>query len=209
MNIDGADITFSGSASVDSFYLGSGAYSIDLTNTKASQDKIYLSGTWADFSSNISFNADTGVITLNSSINGKLQSLKVVNGFSATSSDVLIFKDGGINTFQLFNNINDGLSINALSPSISIGSSLSPIKSVSNNSIVKAVAIDGKGSTFMGLGNGPSLIVSGSSEIDSVYIKEGSNVDATNLKVIEALLIFKPRFAKTFPLTTEKSPSST
>ena len=94
---------------------------------------------------------------------------------------MIVFSDGQVssNDFKnYFLNDESNLSDVKLDPSITYND----LNVTFNNSKVKAIAIDPNGETFTSFTPSTTLQVSGSAGIDRVYIREGTTVDATNLK---------------------------
>jgi hypothetical protein len=83
-----------GSIGVDNVYVGDGS-SVDATLLGASSDNIYMRGDWTDYSKSIA----GSVITFTRTINGELETVKVVGGTGALN-DRLIFADGAVQSYN-------------------------------------------------------------------------------------------------------------
>ena len=187
----GQEIVFAGSNSLDSVFVRPGI-TFDFTSSKGTQDKIYLEGLWSDYYNFIGLEKITGVMTLNRTVDGSSENVRFVK--SSTASDVLVFRNGLVNSLDIYNALNSttpSQSLQNLVPSSSETSQAPNIPAV-QNAVIKALAFDANGEVFKGFGGGgPKLIVSGSNGIDTVYVQEGSQVDATALKGGKDIIYFK------------------
>lgn len=178
INYDGQSSLFSGFSNVESINISSGQI-LDATNLKGSSDKIYLPGTLEQYLEYSSINASTGTITLINNSNFTYTEVKFIA--TNTASDDLIFADGKVSsatlkTYFLANkpdNFDFGIDSSVTSININADASISN---------VKAIAIDENGETFTSFTPQSVLQVSGGSGVDRVYVKQGTIVDATNLK---------------------------
>lgn len=176
----GSEVVFSGSTSVDAVYVRPGL-TVDMSNTKGSADKIYLQGSWLDYvnGGTVSLDSATGIMTLTRTLSGLTETVKFIKATNATASDVLIFADGKVSTFDIYSKLAAAQPLTGLTPSNS-ETSVTPSIPTVLNATIKAVAVDP--STFAGFKPGVVLEVSGSSGVDVVYVNDGSVIDASNLK---------------------------
>lgn len=178
INYMGQSSLFSGSSEVEIIKMSSGQI-LDITNLKGSQDKVYLPGQLGDYLTHSSINPATSEMTLISTAGFTYTELKFIA--TSTAADMIVFSDGQVssNDFKnYFLNDESNLSDVKLDPSITYND----LNVTFNNSKVKAIAIDPNGETFTSFTPSTTLQVSGSAGIDRVYIREGTTVDATNLK---------------------------
>jgi hypothetical protein len=90
------DLTISGSQGIDKVYITPGD-TVDVSNLKASQDEIYLLGSWDSYQKTITASGNL-VITRDVTVAGQRVSEKVTlpSGANAATNDLLIFVDGAI-----------------------------------------------------------------------------------------------------------------
>ncbi len=190
LTLQGEEIVFSGGASasaVDAVFVRPGV-TVDMTNSKAGQDKIYLEGNWSDYA--ISLNSTSGVMTLTRGTGSTLEKVMFVKtgtGTSGlTSSDVLVFRDGTVNSLDIYNKLNQSLPLSGLTP---VGeTSVAPIVPASQDADLKVIGVKATtsatdvGDTFSSFQPGVKLVIAGTGGVDRVYIQDGTYVDASNLK---------------------------
>ena len=99
----GQEIVFAGSNSLDSVFVRPGI-TFDFTSSKGTQDKIYLEGLWSDYYNFIGLEKITGVMTLNRTVDGSSENVRFVK--SSTASDVLVFRNGLVNSLDIYNALN-------------------------------------------------------------------------------------------------------
>lgn len=178
INYTGQSSLFSGASQVEVIKISTGQI-LDITNLKGSQDKVFLPGPLSDYLTHSSINSATSEMTLISTANFAYTELKFIA--TSTAADMLVFADGqvsssDIKTYLLNNKAN--ISDLVLDTSVTY----EDLPTSTNAAQVKAIAIDPNGETFTSFAPAIVLQVSGSSGVDKVYIREGTTVDATNLK---------------------------
>jgi len=172
LSLDGQEYVYSGSSSVDVVFVRPGIV-FDFTGSGASADKLYLTGNYADYTPSL---AGT-TMTLTRSVGLQIETVKVVKAASSGASDKLVFADGTVSTFDLSAYLNS----TASAPVPAGETSLVPSLPATLNATVKAYAVDSTGETFAPVNPGMNLMAIGSSGVDIVYIRAGSNVDASSL----------------------------
>lgn len=178
INYDGQATVFSGSSDVEIIKISSGQI-LDITNLKGSQDKVFLPGELSDYLTHSSISSATNEMTLISTAGFSYTEVKFIA--TPTASDVLVFSDGQVKAsdFKAFL-LNDKAAISDLELDNSVTND--DIPSSTNDAKIKAIALDPNGETFTSFTPATSLQVSGSVGVDKVYVREGTTVDATNLK---------------------------
>ena len=177
----GETIQYNGSPSKDALFVRPGL-TYDLSNTAGSNDKIYLSGSLADYT----LLADSVNNTLTLTRPSLNESVKVSSG-TPTAFDSLIFANGVVNTYALFSAAASNGSIPIPTPNASVETSLTPVAGsgaapcTTLNATVNAYAINQSGETFASVKHGVNLIVNGGGGVDKVYVADGESVNATNL----------------------------
>ena len=172
LSLDGQAYVYSGSSSVDAVFVRPGIV-FDFTGSGASADKLYLAGNYADYTPSI---AGT-IMTLSRTVGQQTETIKVSKLTSLLNSDKLVFADGTVSTFDLYAHLNSG----AAAPTLAGETSVVPSFPATLNATVKAYAVDSLGETFAPVNPGMNLMAIGSSGVDIVYIRAGSNVDASSL----------------------------
>ena len=144
----GSEVVFSGSTSVDAVYVRPGL-TVDMSNTKGSADKICLQCSWLDYVNGrtVSLDSATGIMTLTRTLSGLTETVKFIKATNATASDVLIFADGKVSTFDIYSKLAAAQPLTGLTPSNS-ETSVTPSIPTVLNATIKAVAVDP--STFAG-----------------------------------------------------------
>src|SRR3989338_8149638 len=147
-----------------------------VTGSGASADKLYLTCNYADYMGSV---AGT-VMTLTRNVGQQVETVKVSKLTSLTNSDKLVFSDCTVSTFDLSAYLNSPTTVSAPVPAGE--PSLAPAALPSAlNATVKAYAVDSAGETFAPVDPGMNLMAIGSSGGDMVYVKAGSNDDASSL----------------------------
>ena len=91
----GQTAILTGTALADSIYVKAGAV-VDARNLLGGEDKIYLTGNWADYSKSLT--AVSGAIQFTRVINGFTETVTVSNGALSAGRDKLVFADGAVLT---------------------------------------------------------------------------------------------------------------
>lgn len=183
MNIDNVDFyeqanLFSGSNEVETIKVSPGQI-FDLTNLKGGVDKIILPGNFEDYLEFSTVDSNSGIITLISNHDFSYTEVKLISAF--TASDEVFFENGKLSSTLIKEYLqNKAISNDSPAPEYY---SMDELNVNSNqDSIVKVSSFDSSGENFISFTESIFLIVSGSSGVDKVYIREGTSVDATNLK---------------------------
>lgn len=195
LSMQGEDFVYSGSTAVDAVFVRPGL-SVDLSNTKGGADKIYLEGNWADYAGSATLNSTTGVMTISRGTGATAETIRFAKATTLSASDVLVFRDGVVGSYDIYSKLTTaGASVTSLVPS-SMETSLAPVLPSVQDAIIKAIALDANGEIFAGFGGGrPKLVIAGSSGVDTVYVKQGSQVDASNLKSGVDIIYFTGKWA--------------
>ena len=172
LSLDGQAYVYSGSSSVDVVFVRPGIV-FDFTGSAASADKLYLTGNYGDYAPSL---AGT-TMTLTRTVGLQVETVKVVKAASSVASDKLVFADGTVSTFDLSAYLNSTAGAPVPAGETSLASSLPATLSAT----VKAYAVDSTGETFAPVSPGINLVAIGSAGVDIVYVKAGSNVDASSL----------------------------
>ena len=177
----GESIQYNGSPSKDALFVRPGL-TYDLSNTAGSNDKIYLSGSLADYT----LQADSVNNTLTLTRPSLNESITVSSGTPA-AFDSLIFANGVVSTYALYSAAVSNGTVPTPTPNASVETSLTPVAGSGAaagtplNATVTAHAINQNGETFASVKHGVNLIVNGGGGVDKVYVADGESVNATNL----------------------------
>ena len=149
-------------------------------------ETISFAGNVREYFSNISVDAN-GYLDIYRLQENAIEWIKV----NPNSSKTLQFADGSVSVKALFAAFiinQDPLSLDITQSSqgndvdMMIAQASSPINSTNQSAQIKAISFDSSGENFAGFGQNITLSISGGNGIDQVYIKAGSDIDATNLK---------------------------
>jgi len=174
LSLVGQEYVFSGTTSVDIVFVRPGIV-VDFTGSSASADKLYLTGNYGDYAKSLSGT----LMTLTRTVGGQLETVKVSKTTNVGNSDKLIFADGTVSTFDLYAHLSPVSP--TVAPTPSGETSVSPTLPTTLNATVKAYAVDSAGENFAPVAPGINLVTIGSAGVDKVYVKAGSNVDASSL----------------------------
>ncbi|OYU12070.1 MAG: hypothetical protein CFE38_09825 [Comamonadaceae bacterium PBBC1] len=186
LSLQGQYISQAGTTGVDSIHVRAGS-AIDFTASGASADKVYLDGAYGDYGVSL-----TGtVMTLYRGSGASYELVRVGRGVSLVGSDILVFADGSVSTWDLFNLLKSGTPL----PVLGSETSLQPLGAAAPGSTlsatIKAFALDSNGENFASVGQGMQLITVGSVGVDTVYVGDGSTVDATLLGASSDLIYLR------------------
>ena len=177
VSLTGEKISFVGSTKVDALFLRPGI-TVNFTTSGAGADKIYLSGNFSDYTSSLS----GSVMTLQRGSDTSLESVSVIKGTTLEASDVLVFGDGTLSSYDLYNKLKNGVVLPALNTA---ETSKAPLVPAAPNSpleaSIKAFALNPSGDTFAVMKPGVALTAVGSLGTDNIYVADGTTVDATLL----------------------------
>ena len=172
--LTGQEVTFVGSALVDAVFVRPGV-SIDFVLSGSGSDAVYFSGRYADYSVTL---AGTNM-TIQRGADSTLEKVVLTKAGTVAISDRLIFADGTVNSLSLFNSLK-AVDPVTMSPPSGETSQATQIASPLDSSI-KAFALGDSGDTFAPGKPGVKMTLVGSLYADTVYIADGSTVDATLL----------------------------
>ena len=111
-----------------------------------------------------------------------MESVSFGKATSAPASDTLIFANGTLSSYDLYNNLKSGIALPLLDTSETSIAPLAPAAAGSPlGATIKAFALNSAGDTFATIKPGETLIAGGSVGVDTVYVGDGSTVDATLL----------------------------
>ncbi len=186
LSLQGQYISQAGTTGVDTIHVRAGS-AIDFTNSGASADMVYLDGAYGDYGVSL-----TGtVMTLYRGSGASRELVRVSKAASLVSSDLLVYADGSVSAWDLFNLLKSGTQL----PSLGSETSLQPLGAAAPGSTlsatIKAFALDSGGETFASVGAGMQLIAVGSVGVDTVYVGDGSTVDATLLGASSDLIYLR------------------
>jgi hypothetical protein len=171
VNVVGSNVTYRGSSGAERVFVGSGL-TFDFTQSLSGPDKVYLNGAFADFALTVAGSqlrltraADSTVVILN----------------GADALETVVFLDGSVSNVALRQYAlgNTGAPTPSGEVSATNGYAINP-GYVTAPPQVRAFA-SGSDSVFGTVPSGASLVVRGSGNIETLYIKAGSTVDATQL----------------------------
>ena len=174
VSLTGQEVTFVGSALVDAVFVRPGV-SIDFVLSGSGSDAVYFSGRYADYSVTL---AGTNM-TVQRGADSTLEKVVLTKAGTVAISDRLVFADGTVNSLSLFNSLKavDPVPL----PAPSGETSQAPQVTSPLDASIKAFALGDSGDTFAPGKPGVKMTLVGSLYADTVYIADGSNVDATLL----------------------------
>lgn len=171
VSLSGSTITYRGNSGVDRVFVGSGL-TFDFTQSLGGLDKVYFNGALADYS----LSTAGSILTLT-----RVADSTVIRLNGSDSLDTLLFLDGSVNARALHRYaqgtaaaptpVGETSSLSAIDVSASELNGLSTIRGF-------ATSI---GAVFGTVPAGAALQVRGTSGVETVYVKAGSQVDATQL----------------------------
>ena len=174
-------MVLTGGAGGDSLSVGAGS-SVDATNLLGGTDKIYFSGSLAQYTQSV--DQSTGIYTFSRVVGERTEVVKVL---ATNQNDALFFADGHI----VFNAATDARlysngAFQAIAPEWLVpgGTPSGPVSTAATNETdpVKVFILDSQGAYIPALTQpGQRLVVSGSAGVDKVAVGAGTVVDATNL----------------------------
>ena len=184
----GQEIVYSGTSKADSIFVRPGL-TYDLTATGSGVDFIYLSGNYSDYDREQNGN----VWQLSRTVNGKREIVKVQSG-SAQDSDTLVFANGAISALNITSSGAVNLDSSKTSTDATIGTG--PYSGAAIRASTNYVAgADNIGVSFSPVKAGVTINISGTAGVDTVYVGEGSKVDATGLGPSQDLIYLRGNWA--------------
>ncbi len=190
INLQGQSIAFNGSAAVDAVFARPGV-PLDFTASGAGQDKLYLSGKHDDYN----YTIFDSVIILSRCTGDFLEVVRFSKDISLESSDLIVFADGTLNSFDIYAFLNGDKPLpfpsgenskNPLAPA-ALGSEL--------NANIKAIALNAYGVSFATTRPGIQLTLVGGAGVDTAYVEDGANLDATRLGLNSDLIYLRGNWA--------------
>jgi hypothetical protein len=192
----GQNIQYVGSAAVDAVFLRPGV-SVNFTASGVGVDKLYLEGDFADYTYKLSGK----FVVLTRTVNGLIESATVATG------DTLVFADGFMPTEVLIDRLR--LKITS-SPTLDTSEkSTDPQVQLEGQPSITATALGKTGVTFAQGIQGVALKVVGAAGVDTVYVKAGTEVDASGLGAGQDVIYFTGNYAdytKSVTITKGKAP---
>ncbi|OYU10068.1 MAG: hypothetical protein CFE38_19555 [Comamonadaceae bacterium PBBC1] len=190
LNLQGQAFSQAGTTGVDAIRVRAGT-AVDFTLSGASADKVYLDGNYSDYAASLS----GSVMTLVRGSGDTQEMVRVTRSTNLASSDVLVFANGSVSTWNLYSLLSAGTALPALGTETSTAP-LAPAAAGSTLSAsIKAFAIDSTGEVFAPSKPGVNFTAVGSVGVDSVYVGSGSTVDATLLGSSSDLVYFRGTWA--------------
>jgi len=168
LTLAGGEISFVGSRKADSVYVSS-RMSIDFSQAGFGADRLYLTGAWSDYA----IAATSEVITL-IRISDQREVIKVS---ALDTTDLIVFKNGSISSSDVMTAIRAENMAPVLNAELISGA---PEILATATTQMKAVATSAA-MTAVSFGYGTKLMLVGGRGIDMVYVKDGSDVDATQM----------------------------
>ena len=193
----GETVQYSGTSMVDSIFVRPGL-TYDLTSTGGRADKIYLTGSLADYTAQVS-----GVNLTLSRTMGTLSEVVTVAGGNANTFDNLVFANGTVKTNELFAAVQGATTQPTPDPTETslaplVGSGAHPATQLSAvlNAFAAGSATSGQvGETFASTRPGITFTVTGGAGVDTVYVADGGTVDASNLGGSQDLIYMRGNWA--------------
>ena len=191
VDISGGSIFYAGSRAIDSIFTRPGL-SFDLTVTGASPDKIYFPGSYSSYN----FTRSGSVISASRGSGDTAEAVSFLSANTAVASDSLIFADGSVSSYDLYDHLRNGAAEPTPSGETSAAPEGAASESTSRSAVVKAFALGTEGEVFASPSAGVQLIAAGSLGVDTVYVRSGGNVDATLLGAAQDKVYFQGAWAE-------------
>ncbi len=171
LNLEGSTITYRGSNSVDRVFVGSGL-TFDFIQSLGGMDRLYFNGLLSDFSLSVS----GSVLTLTRASDN---TVVLVNGASVATT--LLFLDGSVSANALRQHALGNIPAPIPTGQTSSPHSVDVIPNEPNGPNAIQAFATGVGAVFGTVPMGAAMQLRGSSGVETVYVKGGSQVDATQL----------------------------
>jgi hypothetical protein len=182
VTLDGQEVKYVGSTSADIVFLHPGI-SVNFSNAGGGVDKLYLSGSFSDYTFDI-VGSSASISRTGTDSFGVVKTEKAIVG----SGDSLVFADGYLSTAQVISYATAVVAARNASttppvlPTLNTAdTTLAPVLPATLNATVKASAIVQTGVTFSEMNPGVVLKVVGGTGVDAVYVKAGTQVNASGL----------------------------
>ena len=171
VNMVGSHITYRGTSGVERVFVGSGL-TFDFTQSLNGADKVYLNGAFADFALSVAGSRLTLTRASDSTV-------VMLNG--TDTLETVVFLDGSVGNVALRQYALGNTGAPTPSGAVSAASAyaIEPGYTIAPPA-VRAFA-SGANSAFGTVPAGASLVVRGSVGVETLYVKAGSTVDATQL----------------------------
>lgn len=176
LSLSGQRIEYIGSSAIDTVFLRPGV-EIDFSSSGGGQDKIYFEGSWDDYKNSLSFpSGENGLsLTLEREVNGEIEKAVFRRGFISAISDLLVFSDGVIDAWTMWNDKA------AAVPDDTLETSVNPALPDKISAVAKMASFSSDGIIFPAVESGMFQEVIGGAGVDTVYLGEGATLQALSL----------------------------
>ncbi|MFC7158123.1 hypothetical protein [Pseudidiomarina halophila] len=187
LTLSGQSIQFLGSTGVDAVFVRPGI-SFDFTASGAGADRIYFSGLFSDYTLSRSGTR----MTLEREVDGKTETVTVTRSGSSAASDVLVFADGTVSSYDLYTHLASGVRHRCPIPEqkhqhLQTCRAASMRKPKQLPWMLRVLSLPSQ--------PGMSFTTIGSLGVDKVYVNPGATVDATALGGGIDIVYFSGNFA--------------
>jgi hypothetical protein len=197
--LTGQQIVASGSGTVNTVHAALGV-DLDVRNLLAGEDVVVFNYRWDQYTKDISSVSGAIVFSYTDTGTGLTEKVTVSNGGTTLGRDKLIFADGAVLTQNARTALTTSLTalvtaVTGYDPLIATPSYVLPTPA--GNTLYGFGSTDStlSGATFAMAEAGQTLISSGTGQVDKVYVKAGSVVDARNLLAGEDLIYLAGNWA--------------
>jgi hypothetical protein len=190
LSIAGQIAVITGNSGKDWVYVGPWT-TVDVSSLGDGHDRVYFTGKFGDYTQTV--NGNSFVFTRTGS--GQQESVTVA---IQSHVDTLVFADGAVDVD--LNSRLGGTQFNPIQAAeLDVTVTTPPLANINNpdmgSDAVKVFITDPSGEHIPQIRPGSKLIVAGSTGVDSVYIGEGTNVDAGDLGAGQDVVYFTGNFA--------------
>jgi hypothetical protein len=197
--LTGQQIVASGSGTVNTVHAALGV-DLDARNLLAGEDVVVFNYRWDQYTKDISSVSGAIVFSYTDTGTGLTEKVTVSNGGTTLGRDKLIFADGAVLTQNARTALTTNLTalvtaVTGYDPLIATPTYVLPTPA--GNTLYGFGSTDStlSGATFAMAEAGQTLISSGTGQVDKVYVKAGSVVDARNLLAGEDLIYLAGNWA--------------
>ncbi|WP_137680178.1 beta strand repeat-containing protein [Aurantiacibacter suaedae] len=189
LSLDGQEIQYLGSSSVDALFVRPGAtYSL---STGSGADKIYFEGSYSDYT----VTTTGSTLTLTRTVGEKTETVNIAGAASPRTPDVLVFSDGSVAANQAHSAVAQG----ADAPVPTGETSRAPVGAAAPDAdlaaSVKVAIFDPAGDTVSLAPQGMSFQVLGNAGVDVVYVADGAQIDASGLGGGQDIVYFRGKWS--------------
>lgn len=195
----GQEIAVGGSATVNTVRAGGLGVATNAVSLLAGEDVILFGGYWSDYTKDVS--SVSGAIVFSRVVDGATETITVGSGTISLTKDRLVFADGAVRTDHA-NAALKTIGLNALTTDIGVNwdttkTSVNPASVLPSSlgGTVKGLGLDAAGVVFAMPTPGISMILTGSSGVDEIYVTSGATVDAVKLLVGQDIIYFTGSWA--------------